>query len=62
MISFLQANYRAKLYKLYCINTPSSIWIPWKTVQMFLEENTVKKVSFSKEKEPTELFQHCNKS
>ena len=48
MIGFLQSNYRARMYKLYAVNTPNSIWVPWKAVQVFLEENTVSKVSFSK--------------
>ncbi|KAL4447108.1 hypothetical protein ABPG74_013960 [Tetrahymena malaccensis] len=62
MIGFLQSNYRARMYKLYCVNTPNSIWVPWKAVQLFLEENTIQKVNFSKQNTPTDLFKHCNKS
>jgi len=50
------------MYKLYAVNTPNSIWVPWKAVQVFLEENTVSKVSFSKQSTPENLFSHCNPS
>ncbi|EGR29784.1 hypothetical protein IMG5_148650 [Ichthyophthirius multifiliis] len=61
IIKFLQSNYRARMYKLYCVNCSNTVWIPWKAVQHFLEENTVNKVNIIKSNCPSDLFKHCNK-
>lgn len=41
----LQNNYRARLYKLYCLNTPLIVKGLWTVVKTFLEDFTVAKVN-----------------
>ncbi len=60
IMGYLSNNYRSRLYKMYILNTPSSIFIPWNIAKTLLEENTVKKINFFKNNHPEPLFEHVN--
>ena len=60
MISYLQNNYRGHLWAMHVVNSPNSIMIPWTIVKGFLDENTVKKIQFSKTNVSKGLFQIAN--
>jgi len=46
---------------MYIVNTPSTIYIPWKIAKKFIEESTVNKIFFHKKQNPDPLFAHTNK-
>ena len=50
------------MFATYVVNTPSSIFIPYRIIKGFLEESTIKKISFFSNSEPKSLFKHCNPS
>jgi len=59
---YLSSNYRSRMFVTYIANTPSSIYIPWSIVKSFLEEITIKKISFYKNSHLEFLYRHCNLS
>jgi len=61
LLGFLQHNYRGRLSKMYIVNAPSSVYIPWQMAKKFLQEATVKKIQFYKQQCPEPLFEHANK-
>jgi len=60
VLKFLQNNYRSRLYVCYIVNSPMTVYIPWKIVKQFLAENTVKKMKFCKSLPVPEMFEHIN--
>lgn len=50
------------MYVTYVLNTPASIFIPYKIVKGFLEESTIKKINFYNNGNPIKLFTHCHPS
>ncbi len=48
IMGYLSVNYRSRMFATYVLNTPGSIFVPWNVVKSFLDENTIKKISFSK--------------
>ena len=40
----MQNNFRGYLYRMYIINTPKSITIPWAICKSFIEPITVEKI------------------
>ena len=42
------------------INAASSVYLPWKIIQKFLDEVTLSKINFYKTSEPAALFAHTN--
>jgi len=61
LLGYLQHNYRGRLYVMYIVNTPSTIYIPWKIAKKFIEESTVNKIFFHKKQTPDPLYAHTNK-
>jgi len=59
---YLQENYKCRLYKMYLINAPSSVYVPWSIAKKFLDGDTVEKVNFCKSQAPSDLFTHTNRS
>jgi hypothetical protein len=43
------ANYGGRLFKMFTVNAPGTIWFLWKAVSGFLDEVTVNKIKISKE-------------
>jgi hypothetical protein len=58
----LQNNFRARLYKMYTINAPSSIYWAWKLIKPLMEESTASKITFVKENTTEDMWLHINKS
>lgn len=62
IVGYLSNHYKSRLFRLYMINTTSSVTTIWKTIKFFLDEITVKKINILKEGTPEKLYLHCNKS
>lgn len=50
------------MFAAYVVNTPSSIFIPYRIIKGFLEETTIKKISFYSDSIPKPLLTHANPS
>jgi len=61
LLGFLQNHYRGRLYKMYIVNAPSCVYLPWQMFKRFMQEATVKKIQFIKQQAPTPLFEHANR-
>ena len=48
------------MFAMYVINTPNSIFVPWNIIKGFLDENTIKKIIFSKTNCSDTLLNHTN--
>ena len=46
---------------MFILNSPNSIYIPWKITKQFLDEITIQKIKIFKNSSPLELFFHINK-
>mmetsp|Transcript_35566 Transcript_35566/g.32050 ORF Transcript_35566/g.32050 Transcript_35566/m.32050 type:complete len:292 (+) Transcript_35566:118-993(+) len=62
VMDFLQNNFRARLYKMYAVNAPSTIYWGFKLVKPLLEETTANKIHFTKEGVNEEMWTHINKT
>lgn len=62
VLGFLQNNFRSRLYKMYIMNSPTSIYFTWKMIKSLLEETTTQKINFSKESTNEDMWKHVNKS
>lgn len=62
MMGYLSSNYRSRMFATYVVNTPSSIFIPYRIIKGFLEESTIKKISFYSDANPKPLFTHAHPS
>lgn len=60
IVQYLASHYKSRLHRLYCVNVPGSITVPWSAVKIFLEDDTVLKISFIKSNVPTDLYSHAN--
>lgn len=61
MMSFLSSTFRSRLFTLYVVNTPRSIFIPWNFIKPLLEEQTLKKINFFKTQVPDQLLTIASK-
>lgn len=50
------------MFATYVVNSPASIYIPYQIIKGFLEESTIRKISFYKNGIPKPLFLHCHPS
>lgn len=48
VMSYLQNNYRSRLYKIFIYNTTMMLNITWNAAKFFLEEITLQKINFVK--------------
>jgi hypothetical protein len=44
----MSSNYGGRLYKMFVVNAPGTIWFGWKAVSAFLDPVTVDKIKISK--------------
>jgi hypothetical protein len=44
----MSVNYGGKLFKMFTVNAPGTIWFGWKAVSAFLDPVTVDKIKISK--------------
>lgn len=61
-MGFLQGAYRSRLYRMYVLNAPSSISIPWGIAKSFLEKHTVDKINIIKSNTSPKMWEHFNKN
>jgi len=62
LFSFMQNNYRARLYRGYTINAPWAFKMVWATIKGFLEETTVMKIKISSWSGDESMKEHINLS
>jgi CRAL/TRIO domain len=60
MLTKMQNCYRARLYKAYCLNTPSTISILWGIAKLCMEESTISKITLENGRSSPKLFEHVN--
>lgn len=58
----MSANYGGKLFKMFSMNAPGTIWFAWKAVSAFLDEVTVEKIKISKTNTDKSLFDNVDPS
>jgi hypothetical protein len=61
-MGYLSNNYRSRMYRCYVVRCPKTITFSWAVIKGFLEEVTVRKISFYSTQVPEPLFTHCNRS
>ena len=44
----MSANYGGRLFKMFSVNAPGTIWFAWKAISAFLDPVTVEKIKISK--------------
>ena len=59
IIGVISANYGGRLYKLFAVNAPGTIYFSWKAVSAFLDPVTVDKVTISKTNTDKKLWDIC---
>lgn len=62
VMGFLQSAYRSRLYRMYVLNAPGSISIPWGIAKSFLEKHTVDKINIIKKPTTKKMWLHFNKN
>jgi hypothetical protein len=62
VIGTISANYGGRLYKLFVMNAPGTIYFAWQAVKAVLDPVTVEKVSISKTNSDKKLFDICKPS
>ena len=62
VIGVVSANYGGRLYKLFAVNAPGTIYFAWKAVSAVLDPVTVDKVTISKTNTDKKLFEVCKPS
>jgi len=56
VIGVVSANYGGRLYKLFAVNAPSSIYFAWQAVKTVLDAVTVDKITIAKTNTDKKLF------
>lgn len=60
MFSFMQNNYRARLYRGYIVNAPWTFTAVWTAVKQFIEETTAMKISITSKTTDEKILTHIN--
>jgi len=58
----MSANYGGRLFKMFVVNAPSSIYFAWKMVSAFLDPVTVDKIKISKTNTDKAMFDNIDPS
>jgi len=61
-LQLISANYGGKLYKLWIVNAPASIYFSWKVVKNFLDPITVDKITIAKKNTDDSMWKIYDKS
>ena len=62
VLGTISQNYGGRLFKLFMLNAPSSVWFSWKVVSAFLDPVTVDKITISKSGTDEKIFKFCKPS
>lgn len=60
IFSFMQNNYRARLYKGYIVNAPWTFSTIWTAVKQFIEESTAIKISMTSSSTDDKMKAHIS--
>ena len=58
----MSQNYGGRLYKMFVVNAPGTIWFTWKVVSAFLDPITVDKIKISKTNTEKHIFDNIDPS
>lgn len=58
----MSQNYGGRLFKMFVVNAPGTIWFTWKVVSAFLDEVTVEKIKISKTNSDKHMFDNIDPS
>jgi hypothetical protein len=58
----ISSNYGGRLFKMYVVNAPTTIWFGWKMCSAVLDQVTVDKITIKTDNKIPEIFQYCDKS
>ena len=56
------SNYGGRLYKMFTVNAPGTIYFTWKMISAFLDPGTVEKIKISKNNTEKSLFDNVDPS
>ena len=62
MIGVISANYGGRLYKLFTVNAPGTIYFSWQAFKGFLDPVTVDKITIAKTNTDKKLWDLCKPS
>ncbi|KAM3138173.1 hypothetical protein pb186bvf_009636 [Paramecium bursaria] len=60
LMTYLSNNYRQRMYRCYVVNCNKTLTLSWSMIKGFLDETTVKKISFYNNQTPQPLFEHTH--
>ena len=58
----MSQNYGGRLFKMFVVNAPGTIYFTWKVVSAFLDEVTVEKIKISKTNSDKHMFDNIDPS
>jgi hypothetical protein len=61
-LQIVSANYGGRLYKLWIVNAPTSIYFSWKVVKNFLDPITVDKITIAKKNTDDSIWKIYDKT
>jgi hypothetical protein len=61
-IGKMSSNYGGKLFKMFVVNAPQSIYLTWKMVSAFMDPVTVEKIKIAKTNTEKSLFDFVDPS
>ncbi len=59
-IGYLQSCYRARAFRIYVVNAPSTINTLWMAAKVALDQNTIDKVNITNESHHPKMDEHIN--
>lgn len=62
ILQTISDNYNGRLFKLWIVNAPGTIYFSWKVVKNFLHQVTVDKITIAKKGTDDSLWKHIDKS
>lgn len=61
-LQIISANYGGRLYKLWMLNSPATVYFSWKIVKNFLDPVTVDKITIVKKNTDDSIWKEIDKS
>ena len=58
----ISLHYGGRLYRMYIVNAPGTIWFTWKIASAFLDPVTVDKIKLSKTNTDKAMLEHIDPS
>ena len=61
-LQLISANYGGRLYKLWILNAPGTVYFSWQIVKNFLDPVTVEKINIAKKNTDSSIWKEIDKS